>query len=118
MFSVKFKVKDGRNSLPRSSSRSSVRSTSPAHTRKQYSRSADRSKVTKIARNGHTVTTVVDGKLSYGNCSIHFIFHSNLAVSYRDKFIYSLKLPSQNYSTKCTIVHCAISNNKITANIE
>lgn len=69
MLNVKFKVKDGRNSLPRPSSRTSQRSSSPSSTRTQRSRSADRTKMTKITKNGQTITTVVDGKLTYGNCS-------------------------------------------------
>lgn len=69
MFNVKFKVKDGRNSLPRSSSRSSQRSASPSSVRTQRSRSADRTKTTKITKNGQTITTIVDGKLRYGNCT-------------------------------------------------
>lgn len=74
MFSVKFKVKDGRNSLPRPSSRTSQRSiqsttsSSPLSIRTQRSRSADRTKTTKITKNGQTITTVVDGKVKYGNC--------------------------------------------------
>lgn len=66
MFNVKFKVKDGRNSLPRPSSRSSQRSSSPSNTRTQRSRSADRTKTTKISKNGTVITTVVDGRVTYG----------------------------------------------------
>lgn len=76
MFNVKFKVKDGRNSLPRPSSRTSQRSSSPSSIRTQRSRSADRTKITKITKNGHTITTVVDGKLTYGNCDF-FAFNGN-----------------------------------------
>lgn len=67
MFNVKFKIKDGRNSLPRPSSRSSQRSASPSSTRTSRSRSAERTKTTKISKNGRTITTVVDGRVSHGN---------------------------------------------------
>lgn len=70
MFSVKFKVKDGRNSLPRSSSRSSQRSSSPSSTRSSRSRSTDRTKITKITKNGQVITTVIDGKLKHGNLTV------------------------------------------------
>lgn len=72
MLNVKFKVRDGRNSLSRPSSRTSQRSSSPSNVRTQRSRSADRTKITKITKNGQTITTVVDGKLSYGNTNNQF----------------------------------------------
>lgn len=83
MYNVKFKVKDGRHSLPRPSSRVSQRSSSPSNIRTQRSRSADRTKITKITKNGTTITTVVDGKLTYGNCTpfgkyytVNVVFHA------------------------------------------
>lgn len=73
MFNVKFKIKDGRNSLPRSSSRSSQRSSSPSSARSSRSRSADRTKITKISKNGQVITTIVDGKFKHGNLTAQTI---------------------------------------------
>lgn len=83
MFNVKFKVKDGRNSLPRPSSRTSQRSSSPSSIRTQRSRSADRNKTTKITKNGTTITTVVDGKVTYGNCAqcAHYAVKTALRIT-------------------------------------
>lgn len=70
MFNVKFKIKDGRNSVPRSSTRSqksttSATSSSPLSQRSSKSRSSDRDKKDK-GKNVRIITTVVDGKVSNG----------------------------------------------------
>lgn len=72
MFNVKFKIKDGRNTTPppRSSSRSSHRSSSPFGSRSSRSHSAERTRITKISKNGQTITTVVDGRVSHGKPKI------------------------------------------------
>lgn len=92
MFNVKFKVKDGRNSLPRPSSRSSQRSSSPSSVRTQRSRSADRTKITKITKNGQTITTVVDGKLTYGNCKSFRICIQRFNMFQWQRFVSNSKL--------------------------